>query len=199
MPLLIRLLVVVSIFSSCSILHHHTVATYNKGLIDAPYEVVIVPGLPYDTARLNPMLKARILWAKDLYDSGIAQHIIFSGSAVHSPYVEGLVMKMMADSMGIPDRHTFIEDEAHSGHQNVDYGVKLAHKMGFKKIAVATDPIQTIWLKKHMDKNHEQVALIPFSMKAMPAYYNKSIPAINHSDAFVEDFVPLKKREVVLD
>ena len=70
-------------FSSCEIFHHHSTATYNKSLKNAPFDVVIVPGLPYDSAKLNPLFKARIFWAKELYDKGIAKHII-------SPSTKGL-------------------------------------------------------------------------------------------------------------
>ena len=86
--------------SSCSILKQNAVATYNKSIKNAPFDVVIVPGLPYDTASINPLLKARMLWAKELYDKGITRHIIFSGSAVQSPYVEAVIMKIMAEAMG---------------------------------------------------------------------------------------------------
>lgn len=71
--------------SSSSILKYNAFATYNKSIKNAPFDVVIVPGLPYDIAQTNPLLKARMLWVKELYDKGITLHIIFSGSAVQSP------------------------------------------------------------------------------------------------------------------
>jgi hypothetical protein len=181
-------------FTSCGIIDHSAMHTYHRYIIKAPFDVVIVPGLPFDTARLNPMLKARMLWAKELYDSGIARHIIFSGSAVHSPYVEAMVMKIMADSMAIPSRHTFVEDEALHSNENVAYGVKKALAMGFKNIAVATDPIQALVVKKYIRDNHSSVSILPFSLKAMPLYYQSAFPKVNPEEAFVEDFVPLKQR-----
>lgn len=191
----LKLLLIACVFSSCSILNHHTVATYNRNVLHGPFDVVIVPGLPYDTANINPMLKARILWAKELYHNGIARNIIFSGNAVHSPYVEAVVMKMMADSLGIPNHHTFIEDKALHSNENIAYGVALANQMGFKKIAVATDPIQAILMQKYKRDNNYDVHLLPFSITAMPLYYKTPVPAINHQVAFVADFVPLKERE----
>ncbi len=182
-------------FSSCEIFHHHSAATYNKSIINAPFDVVIVPGLPYDSAKINPVFKARLLWAKELYETGIARNIIFSGSAVHSPYIESVIMKMMADSMGIPTQHTFIEDKALHSIENIAYGVELAHKMNFKNIAVATDPIQAIAIKKYMRKHHERVSLLPFNIKSMPLYYKAPMPLINPWNAFVENFVPLYLRE----
>ena len=183
------------ILNSCSILHHHSVVTYNKSLSGAPFDVVIVPGLPYDSSKINPLFKARLLWAKELYENGITKHIIFSGSAVHTPYTESLIMKMMADSMGIPTRHTFIEDKALHSNENVSNGVDLASKMGFKKIAVATDPIQSLVIKKHIRDNHENVCILPFNIKSMPFYYKATLPKVNEEDAYVCDFIPLRERE----
>jgi len=187
------------LLSSCSIFHHHTAVTYNKAITKAPFDVVIVPGLPYDTGKLNPLFKARLLWAKELYETGIARNIIFSGDAVHSPYVEAVIMKMMADSMGLPTRHTFIEDNALHSKENVAYGVALAHRLNFKNIALATDPIQAVYIKKYIQEHHEQVSLLPFSMKEMPRYYKTALPAIQSENAFVENFVPLKLRKTNFD
>lgn len=126
---------------SCSILKQSIVETYNKSIKNAPFDVVIVPDLTYDTPQANPLLKARMLWVKKLYDKGITRHIIFSGSVVQSPYVEAVIMKLMAEAMGIPPHHTFIEDKALHSSENVAYGIQLAHHLGFKNIAIATDPI----------------------------------------------------------
>lgn len=191
-------LLIGSLLTSCGILNHHTQNTYHKHVTKAPFDVVIVPGLPYDTANLNPLLKARMLWAKELYENGIARHIIFSGSAVHSPYVEALVMKIMADSMGIPTQHTFIEDKALHSHENIAYGVKKALGMGFKNIAIATDPIQSFMARKYIRLYHSHVSLLPFSVSAMAGYYKAQFPKVDACDAYVEDFVPLRERQAEL-
>lgn len=181
--------------SSCSILKMNAIATYTKNIKTAPFDVVIVPGLPYDAAGINPLLKARILWAKELYDKGITRHIIFSGSAVRSPYVEAVVMKMMADTLGIPTHHTFIEDQALHSTENVSYGIQLAHRLGFEKIALATDPIQALILKKFTRDNHSHVCLLPFDFNSMRFYYETRVPNLNVEKAFVENFVSLKNGE----
>ncbi|HLP49636.1 MAG TPA: YdcF family protein [Chitinophagales bacterium] len=193
---MLLLLAVSGVFSSCSLLDHHTMATYHKHVVHAPFDVVIVPGLPHDTNRLNPLLKARMLWAKELYENGTARHIIFSGSAVHTPFIEGMVMKIMADSIGIPTQHTFIEDKAHHSNENVAFGISKAISMGFKKIAIATDPIQSIYIKKYIRDNHVDLAILPFSVKAMPVYYNAVFPKVKADAAFVQNFVPLKQRDI---
>lgn len=193
---LLVLLISALLLSSCGIINHYAINTFEKSIRHAPYDVVIVPGIPYDTSKLNPIFKGRMLWAKRLYDNGIAQNIIFSGSAVHTPYIEGYIMKMMADSMGIPSDRTFIEDKAMRSTDNVEYGVKLAQKLGFKNIAIATDPLQIIFLKKYTRNFHVHVALLPFRFDAMAEYHKSSLPKVEHADAFVENFVPRDKRVV---
>lgn len=195
---MLLVLIVAGVFSSCSLLDHHTMATYHKHVLHAPFDVVIVPGLPHDTNRLNPLLKARMLWAKELYENGTARHIIFSGSAVHTPFIEGMVMKIMADSIGIPTQHTFIEDKALHSHENIAYGVKKALGMGFKNIAIATDPIQSFMARRYIRLYHSQVSLLPFSVTAMPVYYRAEFPKVDACDAYVENFVPLKERQTEL-
>jgi len=161
----------------------------------APYDVIIVPGVPYNTGKVNPIYKARMLWAKWLFDRKITRNIIFSGGAVHTPYIEGHAMKIMADSMGIPATNTFIEKRAQHTTENVDYGIQLARQLGFKKIAIATDPMQSHYIRRFLDKWKLNVALVPFPLQLMPGYYKQNVPAINPSAAFMANFVPVDKRE----
>src|SRR6218665_3373110 len=109
-----------------------------------PYDVIIVPGVPYQYASMRSVLKARVLWAKYLYDNKFTKNIIFSGSSVYSPYIEGEIMRIYADSLGIPAAHTFAETEAEHSTENIYYSLLMAQKMGFKKIAVATDKYQAV-------------------------------------------------------
>ncbi|NOS57222.1 MAG: DUF218 domain-containing protein, partial [Cyclobacteriaceae bacterium] len=101
----------------CS-LDRYTTKAFKKAQQERPYDVVIVPGVPYDSVEIGTVFKARILWAKFLYDSGYTKNIIFSGSAVYSPYFEGSVMKTIADSLGIPSSHTFSEIKAEHSTEN---------------------------------------------------------------------------------
>jgi len=51
----------------------------------------------------------------------LPRNIIFSGSAVSSPYVEGVAMKIIADTLGIR-RPTFSETKAEHSTENAYYG-----------------------------------------------------------------------------
>ena len=66
--------------------------------------------------------------------------------------------------------------------------------MGFRKIAIATDPIQALLVKKHTRDNQTQVHILPFELKSMSRYQKATLPQIPSCYAFVEDFVPLKER-----
>lgn len=159
-----------------------------------PYDVIIVPGVPYQDPKLKVILKARILWAKYLFDNGIAKNIIFSGSAVYNPYIEGVMMRIYADSLGIPSAHTFAETQAEHSTENIFYSLLMAKKMGFKKIAVATDQYQAIIIRNFMKKNCPEIEVIPIE-------YNKiklvtaAWPEIDPSSACVDNFVSLVERE----
>ncbi|HLP51558.1 MAG TPA: YdcF family protein [Chitinophagales bacterium] len=172
-----------------------TVNTYNRYVADAPYDVIIVPGLPYDTGKQNILLKVRMLWAKSLYDKGIAKNIIFSGGAVHSCWVEATIMKVIADSMGIPSDHTFAEVKAEHSNENVYYGYKLAQKLGFKKIALATDQFQNLFLLRFIKKKLHGMALLPVVVDSFPVYDKMELPHIDATCAYVDGFVPLNQRK----
>ncbi len=172
--------------------------TFAAAKLNAPYDVVIVPGLPYDDSNsLNIILSARMLWSKKLYDEGTTKNIIYSGAAVSTPYLEGIAMKTIADEMGIPNEHTFAETKAEHSTENVWYSYLLAKKLGFTKIALATDPFQTKMLKRFLLKRLNGMPALPIIFLDLDPTNNRNltIPKINPSEAFVKDFIPLNKRE----
>jgi len=177
----------------CSV-KRYTGRAYEQAKKDRPYDVVIVPGVPYENELTNNVLTMRIFWAKYLYDSGFTRNIIFSGSAVGSPYVEGIAMKIIADTLGIPADHTFSETKAEHSVENAYYGWKMARSMGFKKIALATDPFQSRTLESFIRKYCPEMKSVP----VVPGVLNlgdKTLPKIDAGSAYVNDFIPLSKRE----
>lgn len=158
------------------------------------YDVIIVPGVPYQHPSMKIILKARILWAQYLYDRKIASNIIFSGSSVYTPYIEGKVMRIYADSLGIPSEHTFSETKAEHSTENIYYSVLLARQLGFKKIAVATDQYQAVILSRFIKKNCPEVEILPIDYDKIDLIMSPW-PAIDASSAYVNDFVSLTERE----
>jgi uncharacterized SAM-binding protein YcdF (DUF218 family) len=168
---------------------------YSTHIAKAPYDVIIVPGIAYDTAtQMNNGFNARIVWAKKLYDRGITCNIIFSGAACYSPYVEGQMMKMIAEQMGVPPANVFCETKAEHGKENVYYSWLMARKLGFKKIALAADPYQAFFLEGFIQTNMPDMGILPIAVDSLKKFY-VPLPAVDASPAFVQNFIPLSKRE----
>ena len=173
-----------------------------KARLSKPFDAIIVPGLPYDdsTSSLNVVMSARMLWSKKLFEDGVTKNIIYSGAAVSTPYYEGIAMKTIADSMGIPSDHTFAEVRAEHSTENIWYSYLLAKKLGFSKLALATDPFQTKMLKRFLVKRVANMSYIPIVFKELDPSHSKVliIPKINPKAAYKNDFVALKSRESFL-
>ncbi|MEO6687322.1 MAG: YdcF family protein [Dyadobacter sp.] len=161
---------------------------------DQPYDVIIVPGFPYQGKEWDMVHKMRIHWAYYLYKKGITKNVIFSGAAVATPYIESRVMSYYAEALGIPAKHIFTEEKAQHSTENVYYSYRIAKKLGFKKIALATDPFQSRYMGKFMRKFEIPVALLPTvidTLKIMDLYE----PNIDPKPAMVDNFQKLSERE----
>ncbi|MCX6285147.1 MAG: YdcF family protein [Bacteroidetes bacterium] len=183
------------LFISCA----SPVKSYHKAMAAAPFDVIIVPGIPYqDRDWTSNIMKDRVAWSVYLYKKGIAVNVIYSGNAVYSPYIEGRIMAMYAIASGIPGQHVFSETKAEHSTENLIYSYRMATKMGFEKIAVATDPNQSTGLKTYAWDYGIPVVFIPIlydSLRSFPIDYTIKI---DPSAAFISDFVPLPQRENII-
>jgi uncharacterized SAM-binding protein YcdF (DUF218 family) len=161
------------------------------------YDVVIVPGVPLEDGKWSRTMKARIYWAKYLYDQGITKNILFSGSAVYTPYYEGIIMSLYAIELGVPPEHVFYETEANHSTENIYYSYAKAKSLGFNKIALASDPFQTKMLRRFTRKKvSSDVAMLPMvtdTLKMLESLMEN--PAIDIEKAYKKDFISIKKRE----
>ena len=186
-------LALVLVLTHCSVTKQ-TERSYERARKEKPYDVIIVPGVPYDKANTTSVMTMRLYWAKHLYDSGFTKNIIFSGSSVYTHFVEGIVMKVMADSLGIPVGNTFFETQAEHSTENIYFSWKMAREKGFVKIALATDPYQAALLKSFMKRYTPGVKSIPIVFSKLDID-DRSLPKIDTTSAYVADFVPITKRE----
>jgi len=163
------------------------------------YDVIIVPGMPFENGLWGRIMKGRVYWSKYLYDRGIAKNIIYSGGAVYSPYYEGKIMAQYAIALGIPKANVFTEDRAEHSTENVYYSYKLAKKLGFRTIALASDPYQTKQLRKFIRKKVDKaVGIIPFVTDTLKSLEPGMLdPVINYQLLLKKDFIPLTKRQNV--
>jgi len=159
--------------------------------------MVVVPGVPFENENWSRTMKGRIYWAKFLYNKGIAKNIMFSGSAVYSPYYEGEIMALYARAIGIPSENIFTEIKAEHSTENIYYAYQKSKQLGFKTIALASDPFQTKMLRKFIQKRVDKnIAIIPFVIDTMKMIEPTMVdPKIDYNKAFVGDFVSIKKRQ----
>jgi len=161
------------------------------------FDAIIVPGLPYNGKRWDIIMKGRVYWAKYLFDKGITRNIIFSGSAVHTNYIESKIMALYAEAIGIPAANIFTEEKAEHSTENVYFSYQMALQMGFSKIALASDPFQSKLLRRYVSKKVCcEMSLIPIVFDILREIEDHMTdPCIDVSSAFVGEFKSLRERE----
>jgi uncharacterized SAM-binding protein YcdF (DUF218 family) len=161
------------------------------------FDMVIVPGVPFENGKWSRTMKGRVYWSKYLYDLGIAKNIMYSGSSVYSPYYEGEIMALYAEALGIPRENLYTETRAEHSTENIYYSYKKARKLGFNKIALASDPFQTRSLKKFTQKKvSPAISFIPMVHDTMISLKPKMInPPVDYQKAYNKEFRSILKRE----
>jgi uncharacterized SAM-binding protein YcdF (DUF218 family) len=181
---------------SCSFTKHGCKKLLNEASSKS-YDLIIVPGVPLENGKWSKTMKARIYWSKFLFEKGIAKNIMYSGSAVYSPYIEAEIMAIYAEAIGISKQNIYTETKAEHSTENIYYSYKLAKKLNFGTIAIASDPFQTKMLRKFTRKRIDAgIDLIPIvydSLRAMPM--DTIAPGLDFQKAFVKDFISLPERE----
>lgn len=169
--------------------------SFNSNKKNAPYDVIIVPGYPFpdSSGTWNDLMKMRVYWSKYLYDNQFTKNIIYSGAAVYTPYVESKIMKAYGIALGIPAEHVFVDTVAKHSTENLFYSYQLAKRLGFEKIALATDPFQNVGLRRFARKKSLQVDFLPVVLDLWKDM-EKINPVIDPSPAYVKDFVPLPEK-----
>lgn len=150
------------VLSSCFFLGPTPRKLLHKAELVKPIDIAIVPGLPLYHGKIDTLLKSRLLWSHFLLKKGIVSNVLYSGNAVYSPWVEGSTMALYANQLGIQNKNIVIDTLAEHSTENLYYGYNQAKKMGYKTIAIATDPFQCAMLYKYARKNfNETIYFIP--------------------------------------
>ena len=184
------------LMNACSF-SEKTTKKYLQNVATETYDVIAVPGVPFTETGWDSTMKARVYWSKYLYDRGIAKNIMYSGSSVASPYYEGQIMALYAVAIGIPQEHVFYENKAEHSTENLYYSYLKSKKLGFTKIALATDPFQAKQLKRFVKlKIGREAGNIPIVFDTLRSMQPLMInPQIDYKQAFNSDYVPLKTRQ----
>jgi uncharacterized SAM-binding protein YcdF (DUF218 family) len=159
-----------------------------------PFDAVIVPGVPFDSA-WSDIMRVRVLWSYHLYNRGLTKNIIFTGSAVYSPFIESRIMAEYAKKLGVPAEHIFTEERAEHSTENIFYSYYMGKDLGFENIAVATDPFQSKMVKSFAKRKQLDLAYVPVIFDTIHAYFPETTISIDPTWAEVEDFVSLPERE----
>jgi uncharacterized SAM-binding protein YcdF (DUF218 family) len=161
------------------------------------YDIIVVPGVPFENGQWSLTMKGRILWSKYLYDMGIARNVMYSGSAVYTPYIEAGIMALYAEKIGIPGANILTEKLAEHSTENIFYSYRQARKLGYKSVALASDPFQTKMLKTFTRKKvSPDIGLIPIVYDTLREIESgRTDPEIDYQSAFEKDFIPLPQRE----
>lgn len=165
-----------------------------KEVIAQPVDVIIVPGVQYNGLKWNMVMKWRVYWSVYLYKSGFAKNIIYSGSAVYSPYTEAAIMALYAEKMGVPKEHIFLEIKAEHTTENLYYGYQLAKENGFETVAMATDPFQSNMISPYVKKFDLDVSLVPIAIPLLSKIEMKDFE-IESSKAYQLNFISIEVRE----
>ena len=171
------------------------------GRVKAPYDAIIVPGYPFKpNGKMGPIYKVRLFWAYHLYKTGKTKHIIVSGNAVHTPYVESRVCALYLIGLGVDPDHIILESRAEHSLENVFYSMEIAHAHGFERVAIVSDKAHTVMMRYLAKKfDHTITAdFVPAKWRfVIRKYWNRSEPDIDLEKAYRPGFVPLtvKKTE----
>lgn len=181
---------------SCSFSEKTTKRLFKK-FGQETYDVIVVPGVPFENGQWSRTMKARVYWSKYLYERGVAKNIMYSGSSVYSPYYEAEIMALYARALGIPGENIFTETKAEHSTENIYYSYKKAKLLGFQRIALASDPFQTKLLRRYTRKKvSEDVKLLPMIIDTLRMMEPQMTdPVIDYQGAFNKDFVSIMKRE----
>ncbi|MGV3611727.1 MAG: YdcF family protein [Fluviicola sp.] len=182
------------LLSGCFLLAPSAEKTNRKYLPKAPYDAIIVPGVPYDGKHWSETMRNRVQWSIYLYKKGVAKNVIYSGSAVYSEYEEAKVMALYAEALGIPKEHIFLDPRAEHSTENIYYSYRVAKKEGFQKIALATDPFQLNGMRKFIKKFELPVDLLPI-VKDTLLKQDLTEPTIDPSSAKRANFVSIVERQ----
>lgn len=159
------------------------------------YDAIIVPGYPFKNGQWDSIMKARVLWSVYLYKNNYTKNIIYSGNAVYSPFYESKIMGLYAQKLGIPTRHILYDTLAKHTTENVYYSYLLSKKNGFKKIALATDPFQSSFMKSYIRKRFASpVEILTINYKVINEM-NGTNPSIDSMIAYKEDFKSILSKE----
>jgi hypothetical protein len=102
-------------------------------------------------------------------------------------------MGLYAEQLGIPKEHIYYDTLAKHSTENIYYSYLRAKDKGFKRIALATDGLQTFFLRRFIRTHFSSpIVRLPILKDSVDNYVHLN-PVIDPASAKVENFVSLDK------
>ncbi len=159
------------------------------------YDAIIVPGVPFLNGRWDSVMKARVLWSVYLYKNHYTKNIIYSGAAVYSHFYEALIMGLYAQQLGVDKKHILYDTLAKHSTENIYYGYLIAKCNGFRSIALATDPFQSILLRSYTQSRFKSpINHVPVNFDILKTMNHEQI-TIDSMQAYKPGFVSIYQQE----
>jgi len=144
------------------------------------FDVVIVPGCPSeDNGSLSRCQMGRAGLAAILWRDGEVRDFIVSGGAVHSPFVEAVAIAQAMAALGVPRDRIVLETNAFHTDENMFFSLQLAHMLGARRLAVASNEGHAAWgCRMLADWGSESCAALPLDEVALAGFMPPHLAAL---------------------
>lgn len=129
-------------------------------------DAIVVLGAAQYNGRPSPVLQARLDHALDLYDRGLAPHLIFTGgTGVGDTVSEAQVSRRYAIDKGVPDSAIMTERDGLTSAQSVRAAAALMRSAGLESALLVSDSYHMIRLEVLARRSH----IVPYRAPAANA------------------------------
>jgi uncharacterized SAM-binding protein YcdF (DUF218 family) len=114
----------------------------------APADAILVLGAAQYNGRPSPVFRARLDHALELYHSGLAPRMVFTGGVgVGDTISEGEVGRRYAMARGVPDHAILVERRGATSAQSVSAAAALMRARGLRSALMVSDPFHMLRLE----------------------------------------------------
>jgi DUF218 domain-containing protein len=160
------------------------------------FDAVIIPGCPSEEdGSMSPCQMSRAAWGAILWQRGLAGAFITSGGAVHSRYVEAEAIAAGMAALGVPAERIWLEPNALHTDENMYFSLQIAHALGFRSVAVASQKGHAAWSCRMLeDWGQRSCGAFSVDMDAVTASHPLERLHAVRTDA-ARDWISLVERE----
>ncbi len=139
-------------------------------ILQAPQKtdcIVVFAGGDGESGQAGQGYEERVENAVQLYKQGYARHIIFSSGYSYA-FKETLIMKGLAELLGVPEEAIILEDKSKNTYENVKFSKDILKRNGWNSIILVSSPYHmrrvSLVFKKQAREIEVTYAPIPSSL-----------------------------------